>query len=47
MAVEVLGGVQLKAPHGLVVEALGQPNRVGHWHQNHLASQQASGLGGL
>ena len=47
MAVEVLGGVQLKAAHGLVVQALGQAYRVGHGHQHHFAAQQASGFGGF
>ena len=37
VAVEVLAGIELKAPHGLVQQALRCAYRVGHRHQHDLA----------
>ena len=37
VAVEVLAGIELKAPHGLVQQALRRANRVGHGHQDDFA----------
>ena len=47
VAVEVLGCVQLKAPHWFVVHPLGEPDRVGHGHQNHFARHLAGCFSGM
>ena len=38
VAIEIFRRAQLKAPHGLVVQPLCQPQRVGHGHQHHFAT---------
>ena len=45
VAVEVLRGVQVKAPHGFVVHPLRQADRIGHRHQDDLADHVALPLG--
>jgi hypothetical protein len=45
VAVEVLRAVELKAAHGLVVQALGQAYGVGDRHQHHLTGELARRLG--
>ena len=47
IAVEVLGRVEFKPAHGLVVQALRQAHWVGYGHQHQFATQEAGCFGGF